>query len=188
MSAAPTVLILPGWLGSGPEHWQSHWERTHPAYRRVQQRDWERPDRAQWVAALDRAVAEVDGPVVLAAHSLGCITTVHWAAHPRWAHEHVRGALLVAAADIERTDFVAPATGFGPIPLVLLPFPSILVASSDDPYCAPARAEYFAACWGSRFVTLGPAGHINAEAGFGPWPEGEALLAALCGTQRVGDA
>src|SRR5262249_367739 len=150
-----TVLLLPGWLDSGPAHWQSYWERAHPTYQRVRQRDWEYPDRAEWVVALDKAIqaaAEAAGPVALAAHSLGCITIAHRAAEPQPAHARVCGALLVAPADVEQADFAAPTTGFSPVPLVHLPFPSILVASNDDPYCPLVRAEHFAACWGSRLI------------------------------------
>lgn len=172
------VLILPGYLDSGPHHWQSHWERDHPEYRRVQQRDWEAPVRAEWVATLDAAIAAAGAPPVLVAHSLGCITIAHWAA----AHARpVRSALLVAPADIEQPEFTAVFASFAPIPLAPLPFPTIVVAGDDDAYCALARSEEFAAAWGSRFVNLGPAGHINTDAGYGPWPQGERLLAELLG-------
>jgi predicted alpha/beta hydrolase family esterase len=168
--------MLPGYLDSDPGHWQTLWERAHPGYRRVQQRDWEHPHRDEWVAALERALAEVAGPVMLVAHSLGCMLVAHWAAEFR---RPIQGALLVAPPDVERADFPPEITGFAPVPRERLPFPSILVASTNDPYADFARSELFAACWGSRLVPLGACGHINAEAGFGPWPEGERLLAEL---------
>jgi predicted alpha/beta hydrolase family esterase len=175
MSALPAVLVLPGYQDSGPEHWQTLWERTHPGLRRVVQRDWEDPERDEWVAALDRAIAAAGGPVVLVGHSLGALTAIHWAARHRGP---VRGALLVAPPDVERPDFL-PMPGFAPIPLGPLPFPSIVVASADDPFTRLERARHFARCWGSEFVDLGRAGHVNAAAGFGPWPAGEALLDRL---------
>jgi hypothetical protein len=171
----PAVLVLPGYQDSGPEHWQSLWERKHPGFHRVVQRDWEDPERDEWVAALDRAITAAGGPVVLVGHSLGSLTAVHWATRHRGP---VRGALLVAPPDVERPDFF-PMPGFAPIPLAPLPFPSIVVASADDPFTTPERARHFAQAWGSELVELGQAGHVNTPAGFGPWPAGEALLDRL---------
>jgi hypothetical protein len=176
MTDSPRVLMLPGYQNSGPGHWQTLWEAQHPEYRRVEQRDWERPRRADWVAALEAAVRAEPAPVVFAAHSLGSIAVVHWAA----AHRHaVAGALLVAPPDVEH-DWASPIVkDFAPIPLGRLPFPSIVVASADDPYAELERARDWACQWGSRFVSLGDAGHINTDAGFGPWPEGLRLLGEL---------
>jgi serine hydrolase len=172
------VLILPGYQNSGPEHWQSLWQARHPEYRRVEQRDWEYPRREEWVGALHDAVKAAPAPVVFVAHSLGCHAVMQWAA--RHAHD-VAGALLVAPPDVERPDALADVRDFGPIPLASLPFPSIVVASTNDPFAEFARARQWAAAWGSRLVSLGAAGHINAAAGYGPWPDGERLLAQLTG-------
>ncbi|MFJ1703732.1 RBBP9/YdeN family alpha/beta hydrolase [Kitasatospora sp. NPDC088346] len=182
---APVVLVLPGFQDSGPEHWQSHWVREDPAtFRRVEQADWDRPRLRDWVTALDDAVTAAatpaGGPVLLAAHSLGCITITHWAAGAPAAARAVTGALLVAPADVDTAE-VPELVGFRPIPLRPLPFPSTVVASSDDPWCSPGRARAFAAGWGSRHVELGPYGHLNADSGLGSWPEGRTLLAASGG-------
>jgi uncharacterized protein len=168
----PTVLIVPGWGDSGPGHWQTLWQAAHPEFRRVKQRDWEYAVRAEWVDALADAVRAVGGPVVLAAHSLGC----HAVAHAATLGLPIAGALLVATPDVERPDFPPVIEGFSPVPRARLPFPSIAVASSDDTFCDLARARALAEAWGSRFVDIGPHGHINTDAGFGPWPDGEALL------------
>ncbi|HEU4885739.1 MAG TPA: alpha/beta hydrolase [Longimicrobium sp.] len=178
----PRVLIVPGWENSGPDHWQSLWEREDPhRFRRVQQRDWNTPDLDDWVRALDDAITAEPAPVVLAAHSLGCIAIAHWAA---WFDHPVVGALLVAPADVDRADTPEPIRSFAPVPLQPLPFRSILVASSTDPYLSMDRAWHFARCWGSELVPIGYAGHINTAAGFGPWPEGERLLESLSGNER----
>ena len=94
---ASNILLLPGWQNSGPDHWQSRWETAH-GYQRVEQHDWMRPLRGDWSVRLEETVADADGPVVLAAHSLGCILTAWWAAHTRHAAK-VRGALLVAPGE-----------------------------------------------------------------------------------------
>ncbi len=93
----------------------------------------------------------------------------------------VSAALLVAPADIEQPDSNPDLRNFAPIPLAPLPFPSLVVASDNDPYCEVARAREFARSWGSEFVNIGHAGHINTDAGFGEWPEGESLLRRLAG-------
>ena len=179
-----SVLLLPGLWNSGPEHWQSFWEREHPECRRVLQTDWEAPRRADWVAGLEAAIAGTRGRVVLAAHSASCALVAHWAAATKSA-DRVRGALLVAPSDVEAPSYPAGPTGFAPMPLHRLPFPGIVVASSDDPYVSLERATLFARCWGSVLVNVGPKGHINAASGLGNWPEGFALLEKLR-QQRAG--
>jgi predicted alpha/beta hydrolase family esterase len=179
MDPTTRVLILPGLYSSGPEHWQSRWEAEHPGFVRVEQRDWETPDRREWVETLDRAITGVaadPSPVVLVAHSLGCCLVAHWAAAHRGP---IRGALLVAPSDVEAAGFPAGPTGFAPMPIAPLPFPSLLVASTDDPYLPLSRAEHFAQCWGSRLEVLGPLGHINSASGLGSWPAGFAILREL---------
>ena len=171
-------MILPGYADSGPEHWQSHWERADPRCRRVVQDDWLLPRLDDWLAALDRQIRACTAPPVLAAHSLACPLVAHWAArNPRIG---VRGAFLVAPADVDSPDHTPDEVrSFSPIPLGRLPFPSIVVVSDDDPFVSTDRAAAFAGAWGSRLVTLSSAGHINADAGFGPWPAGRRLLSDL---------
>ena len=172
-----TVLILPGYGDSGPEHWQTLWERRF-GYTRVEQDDWLEPSVDDWVAALDRAVAASPAPVVLVAHSLGCALVARWAAVA--ASPRVTGALLVAPADVESPAHTPDEVrGFAPLPTAPLPFRSVVVASDDDPFVAIERARHLAEFWGARFVSIGARGHINADAQVGEWPEGHRLLAGL---------
>ena len=176
------VLLVPGLWNSGPEHWQSYWERERADSRRLEQRDWATPVAAEWVGALDAAVRAAPRPLVLAAHSLGCATVAHWAARAdRGALERVRGALLVAPSDVEAPLYPAGTTGFAPLPAAVLPFPTVVVLSSDDEYVSPARGREFAAAWGSRVVEVGARGHVNGASGLGAWAEGQALLDGLLG-------
>lgn len=178
-SSEADILIVPGWHGSGPQHWQSRWERNLKTARRIEQDDWTAPDKDAWVGNIIKAVAETARPAVLVAHSIGVTTVAHAAAKlPQGA---IAGAFLVAAPDVDNaahwpvTDgYVWPDDGFGfaPMPVDPLPFASMLLASSDDPYCPLDRARHFAAGWGSELVEVGSAGHINAASGHGPWPEG----------------
>jgi len=116
---------------------------------------------------------------VLVAHSLACLLVAHWAAQASLP-ARVKAALLVAPPDVGSPDHTPDEVrSFSPIPLVRLPFASIVVASDDDPFGSLERAAAFARAWGSRLVTLPRAGHINADAGFGPWPEGRRLLSDL---------
>lgn len=174
-----TVLIVPGWRDSGPGHWQTLWAERLPGARRVVQTDWYSPRRRDWVAAIADEVLRASKPVVIAAHSLGCIATAHL---PTEAAARIQGALLVAPADPERR---AVLNDFAPVPASQLPYRSIVVGSTDDPYCPVRRAGAYARTWGSEFVRLQAAGHINVESGHGDWPLGLALLQSLTGELRL---
>ena len=177
---AATVLLLPGWQDSGPAHWQSRWEALH-GFVRVQQHDWVRPRRGDWSARLEDVVLAqpADGrPLLLAAHSLGCLLVAWWAAHSRHA-DRVAGALLVAPPDIERADNRERIPGWAPPARQRLPFASQVVASRDDPFGSLAPARALADAWGSSFYDLGLRGHINADSGLGDWAHGVELLSVL---------
>jgi len=171
------ILILPGWQGSGPQHWQSLWQ-TRLGCQRVEQHDWMQPLRGDWIARLEEVVLSTDKPVVLVAHSLGCMLVAAWASHSRNTHR-VKAALLVAPGDVEQDALRPVLASWSPIPQQALPFKSTLVASQDDPYCSFGRANGFAVAWGSALVDAGAAGHINADSGLGDWPQGQALLKQL---------
>jgi len=171
------VLILPGWQNSGPAHWQSRWEALH-GYRRVDQHDWMAPRRGDWSARLEEVLLGCDEPAVLVAHSLGCLLTAAWALHSRNTHR-VKAALLVAPGDAEREELQPVLPSWSPVVMQRLPFPSVLVGSGNDPYCTFERAQAMASAWGSRFIDLGDAGHINADSGLGDWPQGHAWLDEL---------
>jgi predicted alpha/beta hydrolase family esterase len=177
------ALILPGLHNSGPDHWQSRWEAEDKTMERVIQDDWETPHCADWVVRLDQALAYAGPEILLVAHSAGCALVAHWAVGCQ--RGQVRGALLVAPSDPEAPSFPVGATGFAPIPLLRLPFPSTVVASSNDPFVTVARAQTFASAWGSEFVMIGGAGHINTASGLGDWPEGLALLRNLREAQKL---
>jgi predicted alpha/beta hydrolase family esterase len=171
------VLVLPGWQSSGPQHWQTLWERRH-GYVRVEQHDWMRPLRGDWIARLEDMVLSRDEPAVLVAHSLGCILTAAWASISKNTHR-VKAALLVAPGDPERPEMRDLLRTWSPVELQALPFTSVLVASRNDPYCEFERARLFAHAWGSQFMDYGESGHINAESGLASWPEGHVLLQDL---------
>lgn len=170
------VLILPGYGGSGPAHWQTLWQAAHPLFTRLEARDWEHPVCAEWVENLEAAVKASGEDTVLVAHSLGCLQVAHWAARTRLA---VKAALLVAPPDPDEPAFPATATGFAPVPLTPFPFPALVVGSTDDPYAGPAFTQACARAWGARFVSVGAAGHINAASGLGEWERGKALLGEI---------
>jgi uncharacterized protein len=177
MPPLPRVLLLPGWLDSGPDHWQSHWQAQH-GDTRVVQGDWLWPKRGDWMARLEEVLLEDERPAVLAAHSLGCQLVAAWAAHSQHT-ARVQGALLVAPPDIERDDMPPNLLPWRPIVRRRLPFVSIVVTSSDDPYGASERSAQMARDWGAERVDIGPAGHINGESGLGDWPVGRSLLLKL---------
>jgi predicted alpha/beta hydrolase family esterase len=175
MSKQLNILIVPGWRDSGPGHWQSLWAERYARTVRVQQDNWLLPTREAWVASIRRTILAQPGPVVVAAHSLGCIAVSHL---PPDAAVRITGALMVAPADPERRAVLAD---FAPVPCDVLPYRSIVVASSNDPYCPIRLAGAYARHWGSEFVRVPDGGHINVESGHGPWPLGGALLQSLVG-------
>ena len=176
---APRVLLLPGWQNSGAAHWQSRWETVY-GDERVEQDDWDWPRRGDWMARLEEVLLQDARPAVLVAHSLGCQLVAAWAAHSQIT-TRVTAAMLVALPDVEREDMPPQLTPWRPIVRQALPFKSIAVVSSDDPYCAPERAARMAADWGCELMSVGARGHINGESNLGDWPQGREMLSALLG-------
>ena len=175
-------ITVPGLDNSGPRHWQTHWERIAHCDR-AELGGWDRPELHLWVAALDRAIRENPRPVVLVAHSLGCLAAAWWA-RLHWSEafrEKLRGALLVAPPDVDSLSANPRIRDFRPLPLYELPFRSILVASRDDPHAGFDSSRLMAAAWGSELVDLGRCGHINADSGIDEWPRGIRLAASLSG-------
>jgi len=186
MSGQQRVLILPGWMNSGPSHWQSRWESKNDgvhAFQRVEQHDWDWPRRGDWMARLDEVLLESSKPAVLVAHSLGCQLVAAWAAHSRHTGR-VQGALLVAPPDVERQDMPPQVATWRPIIRRRLPFAAVLLFSSNDLFCAPDRAQGMATDWGAAAHDIGARGHINGDSGLGDWPTGLAWLQTL----KVGPA
>ena len=181
--ADTTVLFVPGLRDHVPEHWQTLLQEQIPNSRSVQPLEHDKLSRAARVAALDEALAEIDGPVVLVAHSAGVMITVHWAAQH---HRKIRAALLAAPADLENpmpagypTHATLDEHGWLPIPRRPLPFPSIVGASRNDPLARFDRVEQMARDWGSELVDLGEVGHLNPAAGYGEWPYAMTLVERL---------
>jgi len=184
-----TTLIVPGFHGSGPAHWQTWFEAQVPDARRVSGIDWEQPVLARWAQAVRDGIDRSPGPVWLVAHSFGCLASVLAAAS---RPERVAGLLLVAPADPERftprglrdasTVPELPSLARW-IPRKPLDAPSLVVASTNDPWVRLSSAAYWAQCWGSQLENIGAAGHINVDSGHGPWPHGLALFKALQAAQ-----
>ena len=172
-----SVLVVPGWNGSGAGHWQTLWEQKYLRFRRVEQRNWTRPPREEWIGQIGDDLERASSPTFLVAHSLGCLAVAHWAAAAGSKTDRVAGAFLVAPPWLTQSDQCpAQLTDFLPMPLERLPFPSLLVASEDDPYLPVEIAARPASAWGSQFIDVGRQGHINVASGHGPWPTGEGLL------------
>jgi len=177
-TADADILIVPGLGHSGPGHWQHRWAGKIRNARFVEQEDWDRPTREDWVGRLEREILMATRPVVLVGHSLGVWAIV--AVSEKLADAKVRGAFLVAPPDVdEHPDVPEAAAPFKAMSRDPLKFPSMLVASSNDPYCSVERAAEFAGCWGSDFHIAGDVGHINVASGHGPWPEGLVMFTRL---------
>ncbi len=170
-------FIVPGLGNSGTDHWQTFFENSGTNFQRINQQEWDAPECNKWIAEIDKAINDYDLlNVVLIGHSLGCCAIAHWA---KVYNKKIKGALLVAPSDIENPVYTFPATGFTPIPLNKINFKTIVVASKDDPWVSLERAKLFAGNWGSEFVNIGNAGHINASSGYGKWLDGLTILKTL---------
>jgi len=177
---APAVLLVPGLDGSGPDHWQSIWEQQHDSCSKVDMGRFEEPHRTTWINNLNLAIIRADRPVVLVAHSLGCLAVAWWAryAQREWVRP-VLGALLVAPPEVDFFPLDERLACFAPTPADPLPFPSRLIASRDDPWIGFHTAQVLARRWGSTFVDAGECGHINADSGLGEWRFGREQLNEL---------
>jgi predicted alpha/beta hydrolase family esterase len=134
--------------------------------------EWEFADRREWVAALEKDILKSPQPVYLVSHSLGGLTIAHLSES---ACNKVRGAFIVAPPDLN--SYTPPPIvleTFLPLPLKNLPFTSLVVASSNDPYCSIEVAQKMAQAWGSRFINIGEAGHIGSD--LDGWPAGLQLF------------
>lgn len=174
---ATSVLILPGYQGSGETHWQTQWEIHHPDFKRIEQEDWDHPICAQWVSNVEETVKKAGNPVIIVAHSIGCLVLAHWAASLH--HSPIKGALLVAPPNPNEPVFPSIAEGFEQTPMKAFDFPSIIVASSNDPYARLDYAKNLADAWGSTLINVGEKGHINTTSNLGLWEEGLSYLEQL---------
>ena len=164
------ILIVPGLHNSGPHHWQSRWHQQYPHWQRVTGQTWERADLHSWSQRVALVLQRNSEPVHIVAHSFGSLASIAAAAqHP----DKVASLFLVAPADpanfaIADRDLPSPPS-----------VPGLLVASQNDPWMTLERAHYWSQRWQLPLHDAGPVGHINAESGHGPWPQGEQLLANL---------
>jgi uncharacterized protein len=179
MEFCSDILIHPGLASSGENHWQSLWEKRFPQFKRIEQTNWDTPEKSVWLSAIDDAVMKYDpANVILVGHSLACCSIVYWAQE---YNRKIKGAMLVAPSDTEADSYPAGTTGFTPMPLFKLPFPSITVIGANDKYVSIDRAKVFANAWGSQLVNIGNAGHINSDSKLGFWEFGLELLKRLDG-------
>lgn len=167
------IIILPGIGGSGSAHWQSRWETEGNTFSRFAPASWDEPQLSDWLSALDAAVRQAEAPPVLVAHSLACLLVAHWQMKSTLP---VAGAMLVAVPDPDGAAFPAEALSFADPPTGRFRFPSILIASGNDPYATPDYSRMRAAQWGSQLIEAGDLGHINAGSGLGEWAEGRVVL------------
>ncbi|WP_299707923.1 alpha/beta fold hydrolase [uncultured Pontibacter sp.] len=168
-------INIPGLYNSDKEHWQTIWENEYPdEFLRVVQSDWQNPTCDEWINRIEEELQQFDyGQLILIGHSVGCVTIIKW--FEKYGHQ-IKGALFVAPSDVDKPGYPKYITGFSPMPERKLPFPSIVVASSNDHVVAIERARLFASNWGGEFVELENAGHIETKSGFGKWDFGLELL------------
>lgn len=170
-------FIIPGLGNSGPDHWQTHFEHSGNNFHRINQQEWDAPASKDWIEKIESTLINYDlSTVVLIGHSLGCAAIANWANAYK---KTIKGALLVAPSDLEAPRYNFPTIGFDHVPLTKINFKTIVVASNNDEWVSLERAALFADHWGSEFINIGDAGHINAVSGYGKWPEGLEILKRL---------
>lgn len=157
------IVIVPGLRNSDEHHWQSRWQTQLPHSKRIHVNDWATPDLEQWRAAIRAELAKLDKPAVLIAHSFGTLASASIAAE---FPEKIAALFLVAPADPDKFKITQQ------LPQHLLPVPTKIIASSNDPWMTDSKAAYWALQWGADFLRLKNVGHINSESNLGFWPEG----------------
>ena len=177
-----SVLIVPGLRDQVSNHWQTLLASRMPRAETVAPMGRENIGLDGRVAAIEAAAQRIGGPLILVAHSAGCIMTAHWA---KRTHCQVIGALLAAPPDLETampqgypTLEALSANGWLPVPREPLPFP-IVAASENDPLGRLDRVLELGRAWGGRIVNIGAVGHLNPASGFGYWPQAEDFIAEL---------
>ncbi|WP_173474264.1 alpha/beta hydrolase [Fibrobacter succinogenes] len=170
-------LIVPGLNNSDEKHWQTFWEKSLQNTSRVKQRDWDYPQRDEWVQALGDTIQKLDKDTIIIAHSLGVATTVIYLTQNQGKIPlNLKGAFLVSPSDVDNIEVIK---SFAPMPLEKLPIPACVVASENDPFVSMERAEFFASAWGVKLFNAGKLGHINSATDLREWEQGRAFLAAF---------
>jgi len=170
------IFTVPGLYNSGPQHWQTHWEKQH-GFIRIEQKEWETPVCSDWLQTIDATVTQHPlKNIIFIGHSLACCTIVRWAEKYK---RTIKGTLLVGPSDVDAPSYPPGTSGFAPMPVYRLTFPSIVIASSNDEYVTMERAKYFADSWGSELINAGDLGHINSSSNLGNWPFGFSILKKL---------
>ncbi|WP_242443142.1 alpha/beta hydrolase [Pseudomonas sp. LFM046] len=178
-----TILIVPGLRDHVPDHWQTLLAAQLPKVRTVPPLEHDKLSLPARVEAIQRELEQIEGPVILVAHSAGVLMVVHWAA--RYSAQ-IRGALLVTPPDLDATwpaNYPTPeslrANGWTPLPNKPLPFPSLVCASDNDHLASLDAVRRMAEAWEGRLVELGSVGHLNPAAGYGEWPYAHELIQVL---------
>ncbi|UPK34843.1 alpha/beta fold hydrolase [Bradyrhizobium sp. 186] len=171
------MITLPGIGGSGDAHWQTAWEEADTRFARFQPASWDQPELGNWIQSLERAIENCAEPPILVAHSLACLLVAHWATSSR---STIAGAFLVSVPDPDGPQFPVAASSFKSAPARPLQFPSLIIASTDDPYSTLDVVRRRANEWQSELTVVGALGHINASSGLDDWPRGRTLLDAFC--------
>lgn len=179
-----STVFVAGYENSINGHWQELWyQKTENSYW-VEQEDWNNPNCEKWVEALNNVIQSIDGAILLITHSLGGSTVVEWS--KKYKADNILGAFLVAIPDVQDKDLPDTISGYHSPPLEKLPFPSLALASTNDPYSDIERTKYYTDKWGCDLIIIGDKGHINNDSNIGEWPEGKALLEKFIASLDIG--
>jgi len=179
------ILILHGWGGNKPAHWQEHLyaqltaadvDVTYPKFPNPAS-----PDLSAWLTTLDQTLAELasgSAPLTVVAHSLGAITWMHHAA--RQSAPIVADRVLLVAPpyvipEIPPSDAPPGVAGFFPPPMspagiAAAARETVIVASDTDDYATFEQTKAYSDRLEIPIHLLPGAGHISPYWGYGEWP------------------
>ena len=173
--AARVLVILHGWRGSEPEHWQSRLADRLPDVRYPRLPEPDRPRRVAWLATLEDTLAGLpDGGFDVVCHSLAVPLWLHRAVGPEAAARPRAGRVLLVAppspalTEPELATFLPPP--LDPAAVGRAAGRTELVCAEDDPYCPEGAATAYGRPLGVPTTVVPGGGHLNVAAGYGPWP------------------
>jgi predicted alpha/beta hydrolase family esterase len=183
-----TIVIIPGLREHVADHWQTLLAATLPKVRIVPPLEHAKFSCAARVDAIQKVIEEIDGPIIVVAHSAGVVMFVHWA---QKYERPIKGALLATPPDLDKplpagypTKETLRLNDWFPVPCIPLRFRSIVAASENDHLAEFSSVVKMAADWQSELINIGNVGHLNPASGYGEWVEARKFINILEGIQE----
>jgi predicted alpha/beta hydrolase family esterase len=178
-----TIVIIPGLREHVEDHWQTLLAATLTKVRIVPPLEHDKFSCAARVEAIQKVIGEIDGPIIVVAHSAGVVMFVHWA---QKYQRPIKGALLATPPDLDKplpegypNKETLQTNDWFPVPRVPLRFSTIVAASESDHLASFLSVAAMATDWHSKLVNIGDVGHLNPASGYGEWAEARKFINIL---------